>query len=91
MNFRKGLILSLLAVAVNAQAQVQMKQPAAKYEFTIQQCVDFAVKNNLQVKNALLDYSIQEQTNRNYTSAAYPQLAANLLAKTAPSFRCADR
>ncbi|MEP6844456.1 MAG: TolC family protein [Panacibacter sp.] len=77
MNFRKAILLSLLVVSAYAQAQEQIKQPATKYEFTVQQCVDYAVKNNLQVKNAMLDYSIQEQTNRGFTSAAYPQLAAN--------------
>lgn len=78
MNLRTGLMLGLLAVSFFAKAQQPpVQQPAAKHEFTAQQCVDYATKNNLQVKNALLDYKIQEQVNRNVTSAAYPQIAAN--------------
>jgi outer membrane protein len=77
MSFRTGFILSLLAVSVYAKAQQQIQQSLVKHEFTAQQTVEYAVKNNVQVKNALLDYQIQEQTNRNITSAAYPQLAAN--------------
>lgn len=43
-------------------------------EFTVQQATDYAIKNSVQVKNALLDYKIQQQTNREITAAAYPQL-----------------
>lgn len=76
MNVRTGFIAGLFLFCFHAQAQVE-KQPPAKHEFTAQQCVDYAAKNNLQIKNAMLDYKIQEQTNRNITSAAYPQLSAN--------------
>ena len=47
------------------------------HSFSIQDAVAYANKNNVQVKNALLDYKIQEQTNRNITSSAYPQLSAS--------------
>jgi hypothetical protein len=33
-----------------ASAQDSSRQPA-KYEFTAQQCIDFGIKNNLNVKN----------------------------------------
>ncbi len=45
--------------------------------FSVQQAVDYAKQNNVQVKNALLDYKVQQQTNREITAAAYPQLNAN--------------
>ena len=48
-----------------------------KNEFTIAQCVEYANKNNAQVKNSLTDYKIQEQINRSVTAAAYPQISAN--------------
>lgn len=51
-----------------------------RYEFSAQQAVDYARKNNVQVKNALLDVQIQQQTNREVTASAYPQIAANLSA-----------
>lgn len=47
------------------------------HEFSIQQAVDYAAKNNVQVKNALLDVQIQQQTNREVTSAALPQVSAS--------------
>lgn len=45
-------------------------------EFTVNQAVDYAMKNSIQVKNSLLDLKIQKQVNREITSAAYPQLSA---------------
>lgn len=48
------------------------------HNFTIQQCVDFAKKNSVAVKNALLDVEIQNQINRGVTSAALPQLNGSL-------------
>ncbi|RYG27955.1 MAG: hypothetical protein EOO01_40560, partial [Chitinophagaceae bacterium] len=44
----------------------------AKHELSLQQAVDFATKNNVQVKNALLEIKKQEETNREVTSAALP-------------------
>jgi outer membrane protein TolC len=42
--------------------------------FSVQQAVDYANKNSVQVKNALLDVLIQKQTNRDVTSIALPQV-----------------
>ncbi len=46
-------------------------------QLTAQQTVDYGLKNAYQVKNALLDVLIQQQSNRDITSAAYPQINAN--------------
>ena len=46
-------------------------------EFTVQQAVDYALKNAVQVRNALIDLKIQQQTNREITAQAYPQLSAS--------------
>lgn len=43
-------------------------------QFSAKQAVDYGVKNSVQVKNALLDIKIQEQTNREITAAALPHL-----------------
>ena len=48
------------------------------HSFSVQQAVEYAQKNNVQVKNALLAVQIQAETNREFTSAAYPQLSGNL-------------
>jgi Outer membrane protein len=52
--------------------------PQTKHEFSIQQCVDYANKNNVQVKNALLNFKNQQQVNREYTSAALPNVSGSL-------------
>lgn len=87
------MILALVLLAIDLQAQQstssqQMPQSSSSaarqssapqtYSMSISEAVAFAEKNNVQVKNSLLDYQIQEQTNRNITSAAYPQLSGSL-------------
>jgi outer membrane protein TolC len=46
-------------------------------QLSAKQTVDYGLKNAYQVKNALLDVLIQQQSNRDITSAAYPQINAN--------------
>lgn len=62
------LILALLPVISMAQT---------RHEMSLQQAIDYARKNNVQVKNALLDVQIQQQTNREVTGSAYPQISAS--------------
>jgi outer membrane protein TolC len=62
--------LCLLTVTTNAQ------NPTT-HAFSLQQAVEYAKKNNTQVKNALLNIQVQEQTNRGITAAAYPSLSYN--------------
>lgn len=45
---------------------------------TVQQAVDYALKNSAQVKNALLDIEIQRQSNKEITASAFPQINGNL-------------
>lgn len=68
------MLAMLLFTTVAAIAQLSTE---TKYEFTIKQAVDYAAKNNVQVKNALLNVQIQEQTNRGIKAAAYPTLSFN--------------
>jgi outer membrane protein len=46
--------------------------------FTAQQAHDYAKKNSVQVKNALLDILRQKQTNRDITSIALPQINGSM-------------
>lgn len=48
-----------------------------RHAFSIQQALDYAEKNNVQVKNALIDILIQHEANREVASAAYPSLSLN--------------
>lgn len=67
----------LLGLAINT---ITYAQNSTKHEFTIQQCVDYAYKNNVQVKNALLNIQVQQQTNRDITAAALPNVSGSLSA-----------
>ncbi len=48
------------------------------HPFSAKQTVEYAAKNNAQVKNALIGIQIQEQTNREFTAAAYPQISGTV-------------
>jgi outer membrane protein len=63
-----GMVLFFVAgVALSAASQ-------EKHAFSAQEAVDYAKKNSAQVKNALLDIKIQEQTNKEVTAAALPSV-----------------
>jgi outer membrane protein TolC len=42
--------------------------------FSVQQAVDYAKQNSVQVKNAMIDILIQQQTNKDITSIALPNI-----------------
>jgi outer membrane protein len=69
--------IGLTALALPALAQ-------EKHTFTIQQALDYAKKNNVQVKNALLGIQLQQQQNREITAAAYPQINGSVSATYNP-------
>lgn len=48
------------------------------HRFSVSHTVDYAMKNATAIQNALLDIKIQEQTNREITAMAYPQLNTSL-------------
>ena len=66
-----ALIPGLLLLSAKLPAQ-------QKNEFSVRQCVDYANKNAVQVKNALLDVEIQNQQNRQIISAALPQVSGTI-------------
>ena len=75
------LALALLPLGIFAQNIPGTKGDTAKiirHKFSIQQAVDYASKNNVNVKNALVDVQLQEQVNREITSNAYPHINASL-------------
>jgi len=59
------------------QTQAAARVPAV-YQFSLAQAIDFASRNSALVKNALLDYQIQQQSNRATTSQALPQITGSL-------------
>lgn len=70
------MAISFLILAQTAAAQDSIK--ATRHAFSLQQAVDYGLKNATQVKNALLDVAIQKQTNREITAAAMPQINGNI-------------
>ena len=66
------LSCSLLVTGATVQAQ------KTRHEFSIQQAVDYASKNNVQVKNALLNIQSQQQTNREITASALPNVTGSV-------------
>lgn len=56
-----------------------LQSPAGStyHEFSVQQAVDYSAKNNVQVKNALLDVQVQQQKNKVITAGALPSLAGS--------------
>jgi outer membrane protein len=84
-----GILRSFLAAAslllvLDMHAQQQetasssAKQPSQLHTFSLQQAIDYAAKNSVIVKNALIDYQIQQQSNRATVSQALPQVTGNL-------------
>ena len=78
------LTIALLLPVLNLRAQQSgtaasfAAQPPQVHDFSVKEAIEFASKNNVAVKNALLDYQIQEQSNRATTSQALPQITGNL-------------
>ncbi|MBP6477705.1 MAG: TolC family protein, partial [Chitinophagaceae bacterium] len=76
-NNRLAQLVGLFLLPLASFAQ-QDSARITKHEFSIQQAVDYAIKNNVNVKNALVDVQLQVQQNREFTSNAYPHINANL-------------
>lgn len=70
--------LVLFAIVCSTGMQAQQKPPSETHAFSLQQALDYARQHNVQVKNALLDIQIQEQTNREFTGSAYPQISGSI-------------
>lgn len=66
-----GFILLLCTGLVQAQQ---------RHELTVKEAVDAAFKNVIELKNAQIDYQIQEAKNKELLGQAYPQLSGNVAA-----------
>lgn len=75
---KQALLILMLFAPFAATAQPDTAKKVTRHEFSVKQAADYAVKNNVNVKNALLQVKIQEQQNRAFTSAAYPHINANI-------------
>lgn len=75
MKQNKISVLTLLALMVCGATSATAQQT---HPFSVVQAVEYARKNSIQVKNALLDVRIQQQTNREITASAFPQIGGNV-------------
>ena len=71
---KKNLLLVTVFFATATFAQEQKTVHA----FSLAETVSYAQKNNVQVKNSLLDIDIQIQTNKEIASAALPNIGSSL-------------
>jgi hypothetical protein len=78
MNKSKVILLGMIAVLSCRQVQALDTLRVAEHAFTAQQAVDYAMKNNVQVKNALLGIKLQQETNRQVTAAAFPHINGSI-------------
>lgn len=74
MRTHQARLSKITLIVVLAVFVAQNLGAQEKYEFSAAQAVDYAKKNSMQVKNALLDIRIRQQGNREITSAAFPQV-----------------
>lgn len=65
----------LITVLLFTLSQLKAQQ---RYELTVKEAVDLAFKNLADVKNAQLDYQIQQAQNKEITGQALPQVSANV-------------
>jgi len=68
------MILTILFANIFMSASSQIAP--AVHQFSIRQCIDYSNQHNVQVKNALLDLKIQEQSNKSITAGALPTISA---------------
>ena len=68
----------LLFVLLNSQLLNAQTFSKPLHSFSLNDCVAFAQKNNVQVKNALLAIDAQVQTNREIGAAAFPTIGTNV-------------
>lgn len=73
MNLRAGLAWLICCITwQQAEAQDTIRPI---HSFTLQQAAEYARQHNAQVKNTLLDIQVQEQSNRDVTAQALPNLS----------------
>ncbi len=70
-----SFLIAVFAITALAKAQDANK---ITHAFSLDQCVEYAQKNNVQVKNALLAIDVQAQTNREIAGTALPTINTNV-------------
>ncbi len=72
-----GIIFSCFLNALPFLGIAQQKDTVHTHAFRAKQAVEYALNNAVSVKNALIDIKIQEQQNKEITSAALPNVTGS--------------
>ena len=70
----KVLLFATLAVICSGGALQAQDSTHEVHRFSMEDCIAYAKKNNVQIKNALLDYQLQVQSNKAITAQALPSI-----------------
>lgn len=81
----KPASINSIALMVVLSSIIQPAISQEKHAFTVQQAVEYAKKNSVQVKNMLIDVKLQQEVNRQVTANAYPQLSGRIGATYNPN------
>ncbi|MEO6221348.1 MAG: TolC family protein [Ginsengibacter sp.] len=89
-----AIIFSFLLSSLSLIANAQTPDSSQMNTLSVKEAVDYALKNAVQVKNALIDIKIQRQQNKEITAAAFPQITGsgsinynpNVAVQTFPNF-----
>lgn len=79
----KSMHKILIVVATTIAATTIYGQQVVR--MSAAEAVEYARKNNVAVKNALIDVELQRQTNREITAAAFPQINGNTSINYSPN------
>lgn len=77
---KKIIALAIITFALSAsvfRANAQQQPAGELHSLSASEAVSYALKNSVQVKNALLDIQSQRQQNKEITASALPQITAN--------------
>lgn len=72
----KKYLSRLLVTTLLSSAGAVIAEAQTVHAISIQDALDLAKKNNIQVKTALTNLALQEQTNKQVTADALPQISA---------------
>lgn len=78
MRTHQARISKITLIVALTGLVMQSVHAQEKFEMTALQAVDYAKKNSVQVRNALIDIQVRSQGNREITAAAYPQLRGSV-------------
>lgn len=71
------VIVSIWLCSFGFYAKAQQGSPDSIYRLSAREAVDYAMKNAVAVKNALLDIQMQEAQNKEVIAQALPQISGN--------------